>query len=431
MESAAEPASATGTDLKARLERDPAFTRLWAAESVSKMGDAVSVVAIPLIAILALGAGPSELAALGAAQILPILLLGISAGAWVDARPRRRPVMVAADLARAAVTASVPVAWAVGALTFVHLWFALLANAALGTLYDVGFAAYVPRMVGRSRLVAANARLEGSRSAAQVLGPGFAGVLLSVLTPPLVLLVDGLSFLLSAVFLGTTRTPESRADASSATVAGAGPVTRRTTLLAGVAFIRHEPHLRAITATAMTNNLSRSIAMVVLLLYLVRDAGIPADRVAFGFALGNSGFLVGAVSASIAARRLGIGRAMTWAVSLFGPGMLLVGAAPIDLAFPAFVAMLFLNGFGIAVHNVNQVSVRQAVTPDELRARVAAASRVLILGALPVGTILGGVLGETMGLRGTIWVATAGLFLGALPYRITLVSRLGELPGSA
>jgi hypothetical protein len=394
------------------------------------MGDAVTVVAIPLIAILVLGAGPSELAALGAAQILPILLLGLSAGAWVDARPRRRPVMVAADLARAAVTVSVPVAWAVGAHTFAHQWLALLANAALGTLYDVGFAAYVPRMVGWSRLVPANARLEASRSAAQVLGPGFAGLLLSVLTAPLVLFVDALSFLLSATFLGTTRSAEPTTDAPHPTLGGGHAATRRATLLAGVAFIRREPHLRAITATAMTNNLSRSIAMVVLLLFLVRDAGIPADRVAFGFALGNSGFIVGALVASAAARRLGIGRAMTWAVSLFGPGMLLVAAAPVDLAFPAFVAMLFLNGFGIAVHNVNQVSVRQAVTPDELRARVAAASRVLILGALPVGTILGGLLGETIGLRGTIWVAAAGLFVGALPYRITRVGRLRELPGS-
>jgi MFS family permease len=426
MVAVAEPAQ---VEAATPLGRDPAFVRLWAAESVSKMGDAVGVVAMPLIAILALGAGPTELAALGAAQVLPILLLGLPAGAWVDGRPRKRPLMVAADVARAAVTASVPIAWALGGLTFVHLWLALLVNAALGTVYDVGFAAYIPRMVGRSRLVAANARLEGSRSAAQVLGPGFAGLLLSFLTAPLVLFVDALSFLASAAFLSTTRTsepvPESMPPEAES---GQRAPTRRETLLAGVAFIRREPHLRAITATAMTNNLSRSIAMVVLLLFLVREAGIPADRVAFGFALGNSGFVAGALVASPAARRLGIGRAMTWAVSLFGPGMLLVAAAPVELAFPAFVAMLFLNGFGIAVHNVNQVSVRQAVTPDELRARVAAASRVLILGALPVGTIIGGVLGEFVGLRGTLWVAAAGLFLGALPYRITRVGRLRELP---
>jgi MFS family permease len=423
MVAVAEPVTEDGT---ARLERDAAFAPLWAAESISKMGDAVSAVAMPLIAILALGAGPPELAALGHAQVLPILLLGLPAGAWVDGRRRKRPLMVTADLTRAAVTASVPVAWALGGLTFVHLWLALLANAALGTVYDVGFAAYVPRMVGRSRLVAANARLEGSRSAAQVLGPGFAGLLLSVLTAPLVLLVDALSFLVSAVFLGRTRATEPASEATAA-----APATRRGTILAGIGYIRREPHLRAITATAMTNNLSRSIAMVVLLLFLVRDAGIPADRVAFGFALGNSGFIAGALAASPAARRLGIGRAMTWAVSLFGPGMLLVAAAPVELAFPAFVGMLFLNGFGIAVHNVNQVSVRQAVTPDALRARVAAASRVLILGALPVGTIVGGVLGEVVGLRGTLWVAAAGLFLGALPYRITRVGGLRELPASA
>jgi hypothetical protein len=117
---------------------------------------------------------------------------------------------------------------------------------------------------------------------------------------------------------------------------------------------------------------------------------------------------------------------MRLAVGVFWPGMLLLGLAPVALALPAFTVMVFLNGFGIALHNINQVSVRQAVTPDHLRARVTAASRLLIMGALPAGTLLGGVLGTAIGFQNTILVAAAGLFIGSVPY---LVSRVGALQG--
>jgi MFS family permease len=400
------------------------FWLVWAADAVSKAGDAVSAVAIPLVAITAAGAGPVEMGLLGVAQFAPVVALTLPAGAWVDRQRSQRHVLIATDVMRGAVLGTVPLAWISGGVAFSHLWLVLFGSACLATIADVTFASYVPRLVGRSLLVSANARLELSRSAAQVLGPSVAGALLAVVAAPAVIAIDALSFGGSALFLRGIRRPEPPVDAAG--------LSARATPLAdvrdGVRYVLTEPHLRATTLTAATNNLSRSIATVVAILYLVRDAGVSSADIAAGIALGNTGFIVGAALASRLTQRLGIGRAMRVAVSCFAPGMALLAAAPAALALPALVVMTFLNGFGIALHNVNQVSVRQAATPDGMRGRVAAASRLLIFGALPLGTMLGGILGGLLGLRATLWIGAAGLVLGTVPYRVSRVGGLVSLP---
>ena len=411
------------------MTRERDFLRLWAAESISKAGDAVSMVAIPLTAIIALDATPVEVGLLGAAQLLPIVALGLPAGAWVDRLRSRRRVMIAADIGRAIVMATIPLAWVMGTLTFGHLLAVVAVNAALGTFFDVAIASYLPMLVGRDRLVVSNARLELSRSASLVLGPGAAGLVLRFVSAPIVLAMDALSFLVSALLIAGSPGREPSPATPPTNVGDRGSLWQE--LLAGVRLAVREPHLRAITATAMTNNLSRSIGMVVAVLFLVREAGVPADGVGLGFALGNSGFVVGALVASRVSRALGIGRAMRLSVRLFWPGMLLLGLAPAPLALVAFTVMVFMNGLGIAVHNVNQVSVRQAVTPDRMLARVAAAQRLLIMGALPAGTLIGGILGTAIGLQNTLLVSAFGLFLGSVPYTVSRVRSLRALPAEA
>lgn len=411
------------------MTRDRDFLRLWAAESISKAGDAVSMVAIPLTAILALDATPVEVGLLGAAQLLPMVALGLPAGAWVDRLRSRRRVMVTADVGRAMVMATVPLAWVAGTLTFGHLLAVVAVNSALGTFFDVAIASYLPILVGRDRLVVSNARMELSRSASLVLGPGAAGLVLRFVAAPIVLAMDAVSFLASALLIVSSPGREPSPTTPPTRLGARGGL--KSELLVGVRLAMREPHLRAITATAMTNNLSRSIGMVVAVLFLVREAGVPADGVGLGFALGNSGFVVGALIASRVSRALGIGRAMRLSVRLFWPGMLLLGLAPAPLALPAFTAMVFMNGLGIAVHNVNQVSVRQAVTPDRMLARVAAAQRLLILGALPAGTLIGGVLGASIGFQNTLLVSAFGLFLGSVPYTVSRVRSLRALPAEA
>jgi MFS family permease len=195
-------------------------------------------------------------------------------------------------------------------------------------------------------------------------------------------------------------------------------------LSAGLRFIAGQPLLRAITATAGINNFTRSVAMAVAILYLVDNARLSAVEIGIAFALGNAGFAVGALAARPMTRRIGMGSTMQLGVGLFGPSMLVFALAPAQWAGPAFALMLFANSFGIAIHNVNQVTVRQLLTPDHLRARVAAVFRLVIFGALPVGTAVGGLIAQGFGLRAAFLVSAVGLAAGSVPYLLVRVRRL-------
>ena len=393
-------------------------TRLFLAEGVTRTGDAVTMVALPLTAVLVLDATPGQLALIGFVQAVPIFALSIPVGAWVDRRRSRWPLLIVADLARAGLLTLVPIAAAFGLLSLPLLAaIAFLASAA-STLFDLSFAGWVPRLLKADALHQANARIELSRSAALVAGPALGGALVAVLTAPLALLADAVSFMASAALIGSTR----RAEPSSVP----SPASRnaRSALLAGAAFLVRQPLVAAVVATAATNNLFRNVAMAVAVLYLVRVGGLDPAAIGLAFAIGNSGFVVGALIARRTSRRLGVGRTMQFGVGLFGPSMLLFALASPELAGPTFGLMLFAHGLGIALHNVNQVTVRQVLTPDHLRARVSAVTRLLGFGAIPVGTVLGGVIGEVFDIRSALLVSAFGLLCGSLPYVLVRVSRL-------
>lgn len=391
------------------------------ADGVSRIGDAVTVVALPLTAVLVLNVSPAGLAIIGAAQALPILLLSLPAGAWVDRRARRWPILVLSDLGRAAVLLLVPIAAVFGVLSVPLLAFVAFAAAIGGTFFDVAFAGWVPRLLEGDRLHLANARIELSRSASAIVGPALGGALVAVLTAPFALLADVASFVASAAFVASMRTRE------PSWPAPAERLPLRSELASGLRFVGRQPPVRAVIATAGINNLTRSIAMAVAILYLVDEGRLSAAEIGVAFALGNSGFLVGAAASRRLTSRVGMGPVMLLGVGLFGPSMLLFALAPASLAWPAFTAMLFANGFGIAVHNVNQVTVRQILTPDYLRARVAAVTRLVIFGAIPVGTLIGGLVAEAFGLRAALLVGALGLFAGSIPYLLVRVVRLRSM----
>ena len=394
--------------------------RTFWAEAISRVGDAVSTVALPLTAVLALGASPAELALIGAAQALPILLLSIPVGAWVDRRTARWPILLAGDLARATFLLAVPVAAAAGMLTLPLLAVLAFAMSVAGTFFDLAFAGWLPRLLRGDDLHRVNARVELARSTAVVVGPALGGALVAALSAPLALLADAASFVGSAILIGSVRRSELFVDASNGVVR---PL-RRQELAAGLRFVLAQPYLRAVLATAGINNLARSIAIGVAVLYLVDVAGLSAAEVGVAFAIGNGGFVVGALLARRVTAAIGMGASMQLGVSLFGPSMLLLAIAPPQLAGPAFAGMLFANGLGISIHNVNQVTVRQILIPDELRARAAAVFRLVIFGAIPVGTVIGGVVGQAFGLRAALTLSALGLFAGAAPYLLVRVARL-------
>ena len=408
------------------LWQRPDFRWLWTADLVSKVGDATTVLVLPLIAIVVLDGSPFEVGVIGAAQLAPAIVFGLPAGAWVDRVGRRRAVMIAADLGRAISLGSIPVAYLLGALSIGQLYLVAAVNAALAAFFDVASSALVPGLVGRASLVEANAKLALGRSAAEVSGPAIGGSLIGLVGAPLAVLFDAASFLASAYGLSRIRHPEGVAPETLPLARRRGSF--RADVADGIQYVVHQPYVRAVVVTAFVANLSRTVALTVLLIYAVRTVGLSAAHVGIAVAIGNLGFFVGAVTATRLTQRLTIGRAMVASVLCFGPGMTLVVLAPGSLLLPAIGGMAFLNTFGVATHGVNQISLRQSVTPPALLARVSAVTRLVITGALPAGAAIGGTLGSLIGLRETLVFGTIGMYVAAVPYLLSRVDRLRSLP---
>jgi hypothetical protein len=391
--------------------------RLVAAEAVTRVGDAITLIALPLTAVLVLDSSPVELALIGAAQATPILVLTLPVAAWVDGRSRRWPIVVAADLVRAVLIMTVPVAAVLGVLSIPFLALIALLVSACGTFFDLAFSSWIPRLVTGDALHRTNARLELARSSAAATGPMVGGYLVAILSAPLALIGDALSFVGSALLVASIRAGEPQGPASP-------PTNDRPQLLAGLRFIIGQPIVRAITATAAINNLTRAIAMSIAILYLVEVAGLTPAAIGAALGVGSTGYLVGALASRRLTRRIGVGPTMQVGVGVFGPSMLLFALSPPEVAGATFATMVFAHGFGIAVHNVNQVTLRQLLTPDPLRARVAGVFRLVIFGAIPIGTVMGGVLGEVLGLEAALITSGVGLLVGSVPYARLRVARI-------
>lgn len=389
------------------LWRHPDFLRLWAGQTVSLAGSAVTELALPLTAIVLLGASAGELGLLRAAASLPFLVAGPFVGVWVDRR-RRRPLLVGADVGRAVLLGTIPAAWWLGRLTMVQLGIVALLVGGLTVLFDVASRSLLPTLVGREELAEGNGKLEVSESIAQMAGPGLGGVLVQVLAAPAAILVDAGSFLLSALLLGAIRTPE---PAPPEREGGAG-VWRE--MAEGWRLVWRRPALRALAGYAAGQQLAMSALLTVYLLYLTRDLGLPPATIGLLVVAAGPGTLAGALAAGPLARRVGLGRAMVGSVLVTGLGAL---AIPLAGGPPALrVGLIGLGWFLIGTSSIYDVlarSVQQATTPERLQGRVNAVLTVVFWGAMPFGALLGGGLGEAIGARPTLAVAAVGVVLAA------------------
>jgi MFS family permease len=413
---------------RSSLWRHADFLRFWSAASVSLVGDAVTRLALPLVAITMLDASPLEVGILGAAQLGPFLLIGLPAGAIIDRIERVLQLMVIADVVRAALILSVPLAYAAGALSLGHLYAVAFATGVFTVFFDNASSAYLPSLIERQLLVDGNSKLELSRSGAQVAGPGLAGALIELMSAPVALFADALSFLASGALIARIRRP-ARVATERTKGLRIGALGRE--VVEGARYLLRHPYLRAIALTTTTANFFRSALVAVLLVYLVREAVASAGAIGLAFAVGNVGFLTAVLVVPAVTRRFGLGRTMRMAVSAFGPAAALVAVAPARWAVIAAAVMVFVDSFGIGLHGVNQVSLRQAVTPERMRGRVAATLRLGMFGTMPLGTLLGGALGTFAGLRAALCVAAAGMFLAAVPYAVSSTGRLTVLPEPA
>lgn len=402
------------------LWRHADFMKLWTAETISQVGSQVTLLALPLVAITVLDASAFEVGLLSTVEFAPFVLVGLPAGVWVD-RLRRRPVLVAGDLGRAAVLLSIPVAYQLGVLTIGQLYVVGFVTGVLTVFFDVAYQSYLPALVESDQLIDGNAKLEISRSGAQIAGPGLAGGLIDLLTAPLAVLADALSFALSAVFIGLIRRREPAPER--------GPAQRRRgamrrEMAEGLRYVLGHRLLRPVAACTATANLFSAVVYAVVILYMVRELGLRPAAIGLVFAAGNVGFLAGAVASGRLASRIGVGRAIVLGEGVGGLGLLAVPLAPPSSAVPLLVTGLAVSTFGATVYNVNQVSLRQAITPARLHGRMNATMRFMVWGTLPLGSLLGGALGTVIGLRPTLWVGAVGGLVAVLPVALSPVRSL-------
>jgi MFS family permease len=401
------------------LWRDPEFMKLWTGQTISQLGSQVTLLALPLTAIVLFQASALQVGVLNTLLFLPFLLFGLPAGVWVD-RLRRKPILIASDLGRFAILGSVPLASALGILHIEQLYVVAFASGILTVFFDVAYGAYLPTLIPRDRLVDGNSKLEISRSGAQIAGPGLAGILVQAFTAPVAILADAVSYLASVASLTLMR---------SAEPAPHRPAERprmRAEIGDGLRYVLGHPLLRPLLMCTGTLNFASGIYDAVLVLFAVRGLGLTPGAIGGILAVGNVAFLVGAFLSARIGRTLGVGRALIVAALLIAGGMVLSPLAGPSTAVPLLIASWSVSSFGGVIYNVNGRSLVQTITPDRMLGRTIATNRFVVWGTIPFGSLLGGVLGNRLGLRPTLWIAAGTAMVAFIGPLLSPVRRLRD-----
>lgn len=390
------------------LWRHPEFLKLWTGESISAFGSLIGGIALTFAAILVLGANPFQIALLSIAARLPAFLAGLFAGVWVD-RLHRRPIMIAADLGRALLLATIPAAAVLGWLRIEQLYAVAFGTGILGTFFDVAYESYLPTLVGEDHLLEGNSKLATTASLAEITGFGIAGWLVQLITAPLAILVDAASFLASALAVGLIRAPEPVVPTSAE-----GNVFREAR--DGLAIVATNPYLRAIAGSTIILEFAFQVVGAVISLYGLRELGFSAGVLGSIYGIGGISALLGSLLVGRATRLLGTGGAMIFGALLMGLSILLLPLAPGATLLGAIVLgaqQLFGDGCYM-VYDITQLSLRQRIAPESSLGRVNATIRVAGLGAMLVGALVGGALGDALGLRAALVLGGVGTVFGAL-----------------
>jgi MFS family permease len=398
--------------------------KLWAGETVSVFGSQVTLLAVPTVAILILHAGPFQVGVLSALEFLAFPTLGLVAGVYAD-RLRRRPIMIVCDIGRALALGSIPVAFVLDMLTIEQLYLVALLTGIFTVFFDVSYQSYLPALIDRPNLMEGNTKLEITRSSAQVAGPAIAGFLIQWIGGARAVAVDALSFLLSALALASIKKPEPEPRPSTVSgTTGFIPEMRE-----GIDVVFRSPLLWRIAGCTATTNLGSNIVFgAVFLVFAYRQLHLSAGIVGIVFGIASVGGLVGAFLAGWVARKLGVGPTLGATVVVGGLALLatplaLVGAPAVVLAVTGFI-----QGLEAPIYNINQVSLRQAITPDRVQGRMNATMRTIVWGTMPIGALIGGILGTSIGLVQTIVIGGIVAVAAALWIFLGPVIRLKEQP---
>ena len=403
------------------LWRHPDFLKLWAGQSVSQFGSLLTQFALPLLAALMLGAGAGQMALLAAAEVVPGLLLGFVAGVWVD-RLRRRPLLIAADIGRALALVSIPLAAVLGTLRIEQLYVVAVLVSVCSVFFDVAYPSFLPSLLRREHLVEGNSKLAASESLAEVSGWSIAGVLVQVAGAPLAILVDAATFVISAVSLATIRTKE-----ATPTVAAEAREKMAREVAQGLRFVAADPVRRALAAAGATDTLFGNALGALITLYLVRDLHLAPVVMGVIFAVGGISAFAGTFFVPWLARRWPVGRILLAGMLIYDLGALTVPLASGPAAL-AVAVLIVGQSFDAAytIYSVTRLSHFQRTTPDRMQGRLHATLRVVDGCATVVGLALGGILGQTLGVRATLFIVCAGKLLGPVLLACSPVRRLRD-----
>jgi MFS family permease len=404
------------------LRENRNFRRYFIGQSVSLLGDQITLIALPLTAVLALRATAGQMGALTTAYLVPNLLFSLHAGAWVDRRGRRRQVMLLTDVLRGLCIATIPLSYALGHLTWAQLYAVAFLTGSLSVFFYVAYGAFFQVVVPREDYVQANSLIHGSRAFSFLAGTSAGGILVQVLRGPYALALDAVSFLWSAFFLGRIDVEEPP-----------GSPSERGGLLSGVRWIRGNAIIRAELLGVATLNLFNFMFFALFILYATRSLGVhPAT---LGIVLGGAsiGTLLGSFVTARVSRRFGVGPAFIAGCFLFPAPLILVPAAggPHWLVLAILFVSEFMSGIGLMLLDIMAGSISAGTVPTALRSRVSGAFMVVNYGVRPLGTSLAGVLGATIGVRPTLWIATVGALLGLAFYIGSPIPKLRDVPEMA
>jgi MFS family permease len=402
----------------------PDFRRLWFGQTISVFGDQITQLGLPLVAVLTLGADATQMGTLTAVGLLPHLLFSLLAGVWLDRVRERRRLMIAADLGRAALIASIPLAYGFDVLAMPQLYVVGFLAGTLSVVFDLSWNTLFVAVTQRERYVEAMALLNGSRSLASVAGPTIGGLLVQVLGAPMAMLGDAISYLGSVLFLRRIRSPEPPIEHEEGTT--------RERLLAGLAFVIRDPIMRPTLLSVATVNLFTFASSALFILYATTTLGVSPGALGLALGTGSVGAVIGAIFASRIGRRIGLGPAYALGLLVFPVSLLLIPLAGPDMSMVVILALLFGSefgaGLGVMILDINVGAIIYARTPDRIRARAAGAFRFINYGVRPVGALLGGLLGGALGVREAIWITTIAAIGGVLFLIGSPVLRLQDLP---
>jgi MFS family permease len=416
-----EAAPARRSRIPAALrERD--FRRFWAGETVSLFGDQITLIALPLTGVLALHASAAQMGYLTAAGIAPALFFSLHAGAWLDSHGRRRETMLFTVLGRAALLITIPIAYWLDVLTLVQLYVVAFLIGTLSVFFFVAYTTLFVSLVPRERYLEANSLLNGSRAFSFVGGPSVGGLLVAVFSAPGALVVDAVSFLVSAFTLGSIKPAEPPTEEA-----------RRGHVKAGLRYLWRSPVIRASLLATATINFFNFVFWALFFLYVNRTLGVGPGVLGLVLGAASIGGMLGSILTGRISRRLGVGPTYILSCVLFPAPLVLVPLAhasqPRWLILTLLFASEFVSGFGVMLLDITSGTIKTALIPDRLRARVAGAYMVVNYGVRPLGALLGGALGTWIGLRPTLWIASTAAIAGVLWLLPSPVMKMRELPG--